>query len=129
MMSEAHEHAVIAVFDDPTKAEPAAHDLMDWDKANDDIKLGAVGLITRDGGDWGQGEIKTKNFSSRNTGKGAKIGLGLGVLAAVASGGLTLVPGAIGGVVAGAAVGSVSRTGLGITDDERQQLVGELDGG
>jgi uncharacterized membrane protein len=128
-MPTSPEHAVIAVFDDAAKAEQVAHEMMAWDKANDDIKLGALGLLTRQVGDWGQGEIKTQNFSSRNTGRGAKIGMGLGVLAAVFSGGLTLIPGAVGGAVAGAAVGSVSRTGLGITEDERQQLVGELDGG
>jgi len=123
------EHAVLAVFDDAAKAEQVAHEMMAWDKANEDIKLGAIGLLTRQAGDWGTGEIKTQNFSSRNTGKGAKIGMGLGVLAAVFSGGLTLIPGAVGGAVVGAAAGSLSRTGLGITEDERQQLVGELDGG
>jgi uncharacterized membrane protein len=128
-MSETGEHAVIAVFDDATQAERAAQDLMRWDKANDDVKLGAIGLLTREGGTWGQGEIKTKNFSSRNTGKGAKVGLGLGVLAAVLSGGLTLIPGAVGGAVAGGAVGSLSRKGLGVTDQDLDELTKALDGG
>ena len=74
MSTDAREHAVIALFDDTGTAEQAAHDLMGWDKANEDIKLGAIGLLTREAGDWGQGEIKTKNFGSRNTGKGAKVG-------------------------------------------------------
>ncbi len=128
-MPDAAEHAVIAIFDDATRAEQVAKDLMGWDKANEDIKLGAIGMLTREGGTWGLGEIKTRNFSSRNTGKGAKVGLGLGVLAAVLSGGLTLIPTAIGGAVAGGAVGSLTRKGLGVTDEELQQLVTELDGG
>src|SRR4051795_6858401 len=117
-MSETPEHAVIAVFEDTPKAEQAAKDLMGWDKANDDIKLGAIGLLTSEGGDWGQGKIKTKNYSPRNTGKGAKVGMGLGVLAAVLSGGLTLVPTAIGGAVAGGALGTLSHKGLGMSEDE-----------
>ena len=108
-MSETPEHAVIAVFDDAAQAEQAAHDLIGWDKANDDIKLGAIGLLTLKGdGAWGQAEVETKNFSSRNTRKGAKVGMGLGVLAAVLSGGLTLVPSVIGGAVGGGAVGALS---------------------
>jgi uncharacterized membrane protein len=119
------EHAVIASFDTAEQAEQAARDLMGWDKANEDIKLGAIGVLTRDA----QGEIKTKNYSSRNTGKGAKVGMGLGVLAAVFSGGLTLIPTAVGGAVVGGAAGSLSRKGLGLTDEELQQLSSELDGG
>ena len=128
-MADTTEYAVIASFDGKAQAEQAVHDLMDWDKANEEIKLGAIGLLTREGGTWGQGEIKTKNFSSRQTGKGAKIGMGLGVLAAVFSGGLTLIPAAIGGAITGGAVGSLSRQGLGLSDEELQQLRGELDGG
>jgi uncharacterized membrane protein len=128
-VSNSPEHAVIAVFDDTAQAEQAAHDIMGWDKANEDIKLGAIGLLTREPGDWGQGKIKTKNLSSRNTGKGAKVGMGLGVLAAVFSGGLTLIPGAVGGAVAGGAVGSLSHKGLGVSDEDLQQLAAELEGG
>jgi uncharacterized membrane protein len=128
-VTETNEHALIAVFDDAAKAEQAARDLMGWDKANDDIKLGAIGLLTRESGAWGQASIKTKNFSARNTSKGAKVGLGLGVLAAVLSGGLTLVPGAVAGAVAGGAVGSLSRKGLGVTDEELENLTKDLEGG
>jgi uncharacterized membrane protein len=128
-VSETTEHAVIALFDESARAEQAAHELMSWDKANDDIKLGAVGLLTREGGTWGQGAIKVKNFSSRNTGKGAKVGLGLGAIAAVLSGGWTLIPGAGAGAVAGGAAGSLSHKSLGLTDDELQQLLAKLDVG
>src|SRR5947209_19583136 len=120
-MSTSSEEALIAIFDDAKKAEEAIHKIMAWDDADDDIKFGAIGLLTREGGTWGQGEIKTKNFSSRNTGKGAKIGMGLGALAAVLSGGLTLIPSAVGGVAAGAAAGSLSRKGLGLSDENLEK--------
>jgi uncharacterized membrane protein len=127
MASNDAEHAIIATFDSSAQAEQAANDLLDWDKSNPNPhdNLGAVGVLTQGN----KGEIKTKSYGPRNTGKGAKIGMGLGVMAAVLSGGLTLIPTAIGGAIAGAAAGSLSRKGLGLTDEEQQQLKSELDGG
>jgi uncharacterized membrane protein len=124
-VDETTEQNVIAVFENQDQAEQAAKDLMGWDKANDDIKLGAIGMVTRDE----QGELQTRKLGARNTGKGAKVGLGLGALAAVLSGGLTLLPTAIGGAVAGGAVGALSRKGLGMSDDDLRVLWDELDGG
>jgi uncharacterized membrane protein len=118
------EHAIIATFDSQAQAEQAANDLADWDRTSPQIALGTIGVVTRDA----RGQIKTRGHG-RNTAKGAKIGLGLGVLAAVLSGGLTLIPTAIAGAVVGTAAGSLSRKGLGLTDAEAQQLRSELDGG
>jgi hypothetical protein len=125
-MSEAvAEQAVIATFESPAAAEQAAKDLMGWDKANDDVKLGAIGVFSKND----KGELKTKNYSQRNTGKGAKIGMGLGVAAAVFSGGLTLIPSVVGGAVAGGAAGTLFRKGLGLSDEEKDKLNAQLDGG
>jgi hypothetical protein len=96
-MADAAERALTAYFDSAAQAEQAAQALMRWDKAQEDIKLGAIGVLTKDA----QGEVETKNLSARNTGKGAKVGLGLGALAAVLSGGLTLVPTALAGAAGG----------------------------
>ena len=46
-MPNSPEHAVIAIFEDAAKADQVAHDMMAWDKANEDIKLGAIGMLTR----------------------------------------------------------------------------------
>jgi uncharacterized membrane protein len=116
---------LIALFDSQGEAEQAAKDLMGWDKAENDVKLGAIGVLTKDD----KGEIRTSILSQRNTRKGAKVGMGLGVIAAVFSGGLTLIPTAIGGAVAGGAAGALFRKGLGVSDEELQQLSSELDGG
>ena len=124
-MPDPSEHAVIAYFDSAAQAERAVEDLKSWDQANDDIKLGAVGVLTKRA----DGTVETKNYSSRNTGKGAKVGMGLGALAAVFSGGLTLIPTLVGGAVAGGALGALSKQGLGVTDETLQQLNAELDGG
>src|SRR5215471_102706 len=119
------EQAVIALFDSQAQAEQAAKDLMGWDKANDDIKLGAIGVLTKDD----KGEIKTKNYSERKTRKGAMVGVGLGAIAAVVSGGLTLIPSVVGGAVAGGAAGTLFRKGLGMSEEDIQKLTKDLDGG
>jgi uncharacterized membrane protein len=124
-MADAAERAVTAYFDSAAQAEQAAQDLMRWDQADDDIKLGAIGVLTKSA----EGKLETKNLSSRNTGKGAKVGMGLGALAAVFSGGLTLIPTALAGAAGGGLVGSLSKKGLGLSDDDLQQLSAQLDGG
>src|SRR5438309_12108091 len=121
-MGDTQQQAVIAIFDGVPAAETAIQELLSWDKANDDVKLGAVGLLVREGGTWGQGEVTSRNFSSRKTARGAKVGMAIGVLAAVLSGGLTLVPSAVGGAVAGAASGSFFRNGLGLTQEDLDRL-------
>jgi uncharacterized membrane protein len=124
-MADAAERAVTAYFDSDAQAEQAAQDLMRWDQANDDLKLGAIGVLTKDA----EGKLATKNLSARNTGKGAKIGLGLGALAAVFSGGLTLIPTALAGAAGGGLVGALSKKGLGMSDEDLQQLSAQLEGG
>lgn len=125
MSSNVTEHTVIAVFDSSAQAEQAANDLMDWEKTNPAINLGSIAILTKSA----SGDIKTRTYGARNTGKGAKVGIGIGVAAAVLSGGLTLIPTAIGGAVVGAAAGSLSHKGLGLTDTEKSQLSSDLDGG
>ena len=125
MAEKTTEHAVIATFNSPGQAEQAANDLVDWEKDNPAINLGTIGVVTKNN----KGELKTKNYAERNTGKGAKVGLGIGVLAAVLSGGLSLIPTAIGGALAGAAAGAMSHKALGLTDAEKNQLNSDLDRG
>jgi uncharacterized membrane protein len=125
MAEKTTEHAIIATFNTSGQAEQAANDLLDWAKTNPDINLSAIGIISKNN----RGELKTRNWGERNTGKGAKIGMGIGVLAAVLSGGLTLIPTAIGGAIAGAAAGALSHKALGLTDTEKNQLNSDLDRG
>ena len=124
-MPDPSEHAVLAYFDSAEQAERAVAALKLWDLANAEIKLGAVGVLTK-GAD---GAVETKNYSARNTGKGARVGMGLGALAAVLSGGLTLLPTLVAGGVVGGLLGALSRQGLGVTDETVRRLSAELDGG
>jgi uncharacterized membrane protein len=124
-MADTRERAVLAYFDSAAQADEAAQELMRWDKDDDLIGLDTIGILTKDA----EGKLETKNLSARNTGKGALVGLGLGALAAVVSGGLTLLPAAIGGAAGGGLVGSRSKRGLGLSDDDLQQLSAALEEG
>ncbi len=125
MSDNKNEHLVTAVFDSKDMATGAAQALKDWDKANEDIKLGAISVLTKNE----KGKIETTNYSSRQTGKGAKIGVIVGAITALLSGGVTLLGGLIGGSVLGGLGGSLSKHGLGLTEDDLQTLAAELSGG
>jgi len=66
-----NDHLVVAYFDSKDQAEQAADSLKNWDKANDDIKLGAIAVVSKND----QGKVETSNLGPRNTGKGATIGV------------------------------------------------------
>ena len=125
MSDNKNEHLVVAVFDSKDMAAGAAQALKDWDKANEDIKLGAISVLTKNE----KGKVETTNYSSRQTGKGAKIGVIVGAITALLSGGLTLMGGVIGGAVLGGIGGSLSKHGLGLSEDDLKALAAELDAG
>jgi hypothetical protein len=108
---------VLAFFDNETAADAAVDALKQWDKASKEIKLGAIGILAKDD----KGKIKTHKLGSRKTGTGAVI-FGL---AAVLTGGASLLAGAVFGGI----VGSFFRKGLGISKDELARMDGELSDG
>jgi uncharacterized membrane protein len=123
-MADKQTQLVIAYFNSVDEADAAAKSLRSWDKANDDIKLGAIGVLHQTD----KGKIKTKKYGQHNTGSGAKIGLLLGVLAALLPA-VTLIGGAVAGTVGGGILGSFSRKGLGMSDEDLGRLKGELTNG
>ena len=116
---------VLAFFDSEDLADKAVAELKEWDKASDDIKLGAIGILVKDK----NGKIKTEKLGSRAGGKGAKTGIMLGVIAAILSGGVTLLAGVVYGAVGGGIFGSLFHRGLGIPKEEMDKIGKELDGG
>src|SRR6476659_3585282 len=112
-MSNDQTQLVIAYFDSFDQADAAAKSLKGWDKANDDVKLGAIGVMH----ETDKGKIKTKKYGQHNTGSGAKIGLLLGVMAALLPA-VTLVGGIVGGAVGGGILCSFSSKGLGMSDED-----------
>jgi hypothetical protein len=113
-----NENVVIGFFANKEAADDAIDGLKQWDKANDHIKFGAIGTITKDGD-------KVKTHVGRKTGKGALIGAGVGVIAAVLTGGASI----IGTTVLGGALGAFFKKSSHLTKDEIAQIGTELDSG
>jgi uncharacterized membrane protein len=123
-MSNKNHSVIIAYFDSVEAASHAAALLKDWDKANDAVKLGGVGLLH-----WEDGKMKTKKVGTRAAGKGAAWGAALGVTLAILSGGATLIGGALIGVTAGAVTGALFHKGIGLSDGDKVRLEDHLRNG
>jgi hypothetical protein len=108
---------VLAFFDNEAAADAAVNAVKQWDKASKEIKLGAIGVLVKDD----KGKIKTHKLGARKTGTGAV----LFGLAAVLTGGATLLAGAVFGGI----VGSFFRKGLGMSKDDLARIGAALDGG
>ena len=117
-MSNKNKQLVLAIFGTEEDADAAVTAVKSWDKASKDVKLGAIGILVKDD----EGKIKTHKLGKRKTGTGAVIGA---VAAAIASGGLSLV----GGAVVGGILGAFFHKGLGLSKDDMTRLDSELDGG
>jgi len=121
-MSKKDQNVVIAFFADEDAAKKAIEALKGWDKASKDIKLGAIGTLTKKGD-------KVKTHVGRRTGSGVSTGAILGIIAAVLSGGATLVAGAVTGGFWGGILGTFFKKSLHLTKEEIQSLDAELDAG
>src|SRR5262249_36580317 len=104
-------------------ADNAAGSLKGWDVVDDEVKLYAIGVMTKDAT---TNKINTHKMGARYWGRGAGIGLVLGAIAAVPTGGASLAA-AGGGAVVGGVVGDLFHKGLRMTDDEAKRLYQELD--
>jgi len=122
MSKDKNDHVVIAIYGNENAADEAIAALKDWDKANDEIKLGSIGTLRMDGD-----KVKTK--TGRKTGKGAKVGAVLFVASAVLTGGGTLVASAATGAVTGGVVGSFFKKSSGLTKEDIEALGPKLEHG
>ena len=113
----AKQQRVLAFFENEAAADGAVNGMKQWDKASKEIKLGAIGVLVKDD----KGKIKTHKLGKRKTGTGAV----LFGLAAVLTGGASLLAGAVFGGI----VGSFFRKGLGMSKDDLARIDGELNGG
>jgi hypothetical protein len=104
---------VLAIFENEGKADAAVQSMKDWDKADDDIKLNAIGVLVLDD----KGKVKTHKLGKRSVGKGAGIGVILAIIAP---------PSLLAGVIGGGVLGALHHKGLGIKADERERIGAEL---
>jgi uncharacterized membrane protein len=125
MADTENDHLVVAYFDSKDQAEQAADSLKGWDKVSEDIKLGALAVVSKND----KGKVETTKLGPRNTGKGAAIGVISGAVVGLLTGGLSIVGGAILGAAAGAGVGALSKQGIGLSQEDMDRMKAELDGG
>jgi uncharacterized membrane protein len=111
----ADKQLVIAIFKDEPTAESAATELQDWSK-NLDIKLESLGILVVDD----QGRLKVDKIGRRSTGKGVGIGAVLAMATPI---------GLAAGVIGGGLMGALHHKGLGLSNEDRERLGGELLGG
>lgn len=120
----ANKHVIIAQFPGAAQADEAANQIKAWDKANDAVKLGGIGVLI-----WEDGKVKTRKVGPRATGTGAKWGVILGVATGILSGGVTLIGGALAGAVGGGVLGAFFHKNLGLSDDDKARLESHLQAG
>ena len=121
MSGNKNEHVVMAFFSSKEAAETAVDFLKDWDHANKEMKLGAIGLVYKE-----EGEIKT--HVPRKTGRGIAVGAVLGVVAA-ALGPVALVGAAVGGSAVGGVIGSFFKKSFDLDEAAVQEIGAQLDAG
>jgi uncharacterized membrane protein len=109
----AEKQLVLAIFKDEAAAEAAVQSLKEWDKADEDIKLNAIGVLVLDD----KGKVKTHKLGRRSVGKGAGIGLVLALLTPV---------GWVAGVLGGGVLGALHHKGLGLKAEDRDRIAAEL---
>ena len=125
MSENLNEQVIVGFFADAAAAEQEADALRNWDKANEDVKLGAMGRITLAE----DGKVEAKRYGAARAGRGALVGGAIGILAAGVTGGLSLLAGAIGGGAIGGVTGKLTHGSLGLTDEAAAQVKQHLTGG
>jgi len=112
----ADHQVIIGTFADEAAADAAVASLKAWDQASEAIKLSAIGVLVL-GED---GQVKEHKLGARNGKKGAGIGLVLAVIAP---------PTLLAGVVGGGVLGHFHHQGLGLTTEDRERIIADLQGG
>lgn len=115
-----NDNVVVAIFEDKTAAEAAIEHLKKWDKASDDINLGAIGLLYKV-------NDEVKAVIGHQSGRGLKIGALLGVIVGVLSGGVGIIGGVAAGGLLGGALGTFFTKSLNLNEAACNALGMELD--
>lgn len=117
-----NERLIIGYFPNKEQAEHAVDALRHWDTSNAAVKLGNIGIMVQENG-------KIKTSVPRKAGKGAALGLGIGAITGILSGGMTIVGGLIVGGVVGGALGALFKKSLGLSPEDMQKITSHLEGG
>ena len=90
-----------------------------------DMKVDGIGVLVKDK----DGKVKQHKLGKQAGKKGMGVGIALGLVAAIPSGGLSLVGGVLGGAAGGGVIGEFIHKGLKMTDDDAARISRELDAG
>jgi uncharacterized membrane protein len=116
---------VLAFFDSEDAADEAAKTLKEWENVTEYQKVDAIGVLVLDK----HGKVKEHKRGKRAGKKGMGIGVALGVVAAIPTGGPSLVGGAAAGVVGGGVIGEFFHKGLKMSDEDAARIGRELGNG
>jgi hypothetical protein len=105
-------NVVLAIFKDEPSADTAVAQLKSWDKSDDRVKLGAMGVLALDD----NGNIKIHKMGSRSITKGGGIGLVLALMTPVGAG----------AVVGGGLLGALHKKGLGLDEKDKDRISAKL---
>jgi predicted flap endonuclease-1-like 5' DNA nuclease len=119
-MANKNDKLVLAYYANIPTATGAAQELMAWDEADDDVKLGAIAIVSYDPR---SDELVTTEIGQRNTRKGALWGTAIGATLGLLTGGIALIPGLLIGATAGAAIGATDRDDVVMTDGQMAELL------
>jgi len=117
-----NEQVIVAFFGSKDMGDDAVFWLKNWDVYEEKVKLGSIGILVKQ-----DGKIKTQ--IGRKTGQGAKVGTVIGIIAAILSGGLTLIPTMLAGGATGGVVGAFMKKSTHLTKAEIEEIGKELDAG
>jgi uncharacterized membrane protein len=107
---------VISIFPDEAAADKAVDDLKAWDKDFTYLDLTAYGVLALGS----NGKLKEHKMGSHSTTKGVGIGLVLGAI---------FPPSLLAGAVTGGILGRLHHKNMGVSSEEQQELITELQGG
>ncbi|MFN8377236.1 MAG: hypothetical protein U0452_01055 [Anaerolineae bacterium] len=124
-MAKHEQTLVLAAFANLSDAQTALERVKNWDEADDGVKAGAIGIIAKDE----NGQINETLLGGRAGSKGAKIGVVLGLIAAIPTGGLSLLGGLIGGGVGGGVLGHFVHRNYSLTEADLARINSGLDAG
>jgi uncharacterized membrane protein len=122
-MANKNDVLVVAYYQNIPTAGGVAQQLMDWDEADEDIKLGAVAVL---GYDPRTDELKANEVGQRNTRKGALWGTAIGATVGILTGGIALIPGLIIGAGTGAALGAIDHKDVAMSDEQAAAMKEKL---
>ena len=125
MAEQKDSELIIAYFPSADEAQEAGKKLKEWDKEREDIKLGAISILTMDA----KGKLKEHSVGVRTGGKGAKWGVIAGAVLGLLTAGTSIFAGAVVGLVVGGLGGSLFHKKIGMSDEDQAKLQKHLEDG